>query len=276
MRSCNICNCQCDKAFSALVLGKYSVDYYRCRNCGSMYTDEPFWLKEAYEAPIAVYDTGILQRNIQYAKVILEIMQTLYKSAPTLVDFGGGYGILVRLLRDAGIAAFWSDKYADNIFAKGFEFNEQVQKPLVGVALEVIEHLENPLQWFHSVLGMVDTLIFSTELVQARIDAPNDWWYFLPETGQHVFFASEKALRTIAADKNCTYYAIKGLHIISRDLNIQLKLEGNSTFVRRLASRVDKALQAIMNRRLSRFESLTRSDHFILRERAKKLDQNER
>ena len=38
-----------------------------------------------------------------------------------VLDWGGGDGLLVRLLRDAGLDAYHHDRYADNLYAAGFE-----------------------------------------------------------------------------------------------------------------------------------------------------------
>lgn len=52
-----------ERIFSALLLRSHEVDYYRCPNCGLLQTEEPYWRDEAYRDPIAVSDTGLLQRN---------------------------------------------------------------------------------------------------------------------------------------------------------------------------------------------------------------------
>jgi hypothetical protein len=51
-------------------------------------------------------DTGILSRNQISAKNILGVMALLGNVSGKVVDCtGGGYGILVRLLRDYGVDA---------------------------------------------------------------------------------------------------------------------------------------------------------------------------
>jgi hypothetical protein len=37
------------------------------------------------------------------------------------IDYGGGYGLFVRLMRDAGFDYYWFDKFCDNVLSKGFE-----------------------------------------------------------------------------------------------------------------------------------------------------------
>jgi DNA-directed RNA polymerase subunit RPC12/RpoP len=65
--NCLICGSIVNHAFSALILNKYEVEYYRCPNCSFMFTENPYWLNESYKEPINKSDTGILQRNIDLA-----------------------------------------------------------------------------------------------------------------------------------------------------------------------------------------------------------------
>ena len=43
--NCKICNQEADKIFNALVLYKYNVDYFQCKNCGFAQTEKPIGLK---------------------------------------------------------------------------------------------------------------------------------------------------------------------------------------------------------------------------------------
>ena len=63
--------------FSATILKKYKVHYYYCKNCGMLQTENPYWLKEAYNNVIALSDTGLVSRNISMKKT-LSILLYLY------------------------------------------------------------------------------------------------------------------------------------------------------------------------------------------------------
>jgi len=57
-------------------------------------------------------------------------------------------------------------------------------------AFEVMEHIMDPLKFVKDTLNKfkTKTIIFSTELFK---DTPPDvkkWWYYSPNTGQHVTF----------------------------------------------------------------------------------------
>jgi CO dehydrogenase/acetyl-CoA synthase gamma subunit (corrinoid Fe-S protein) len=67
--NCKICGEAASLAFISKVLNKYDVKYFKCRGCGFLFTEEPFWLSEAYKNPINIYDTGIMTRNIYFSLV---------------------------------------------------------------------------------------------------------------------------------------------------------------------------------------------------------------
>jgi len=56
------------------------------------------------------------------------------------LDYGGGHGVFVRIMRDFGFDFRWSDCYATNIYARGFEGDVHLRHELV-TAFEVFEHL---------------------------------------------------------------------------------------------------------------------------------------
>ncbi len=122
---CKICNSESNEIFSAKILNKHVIKYYHCPVCDFLQTEEPFWLNEAYEAAIGITDTGILKRNHLFAKRSSTIIASFYDTHKKFLDFAGGYGIFVRMMRDLGFDFYWIDPYADNFFAKGFEHDKQ-------------------------------------------------------------------------------------------------------------------------------------------------------
>jgi len=103
----------------ATILNKYDVAYYICPNCGFIQTENPYWLEESYSKAIATADTGIMSRNLQNAPDLLFFMRFI--NGANFLDFGGGHGILTRIMRDYGYNFYHYDKYAENLFANGFE-----------------------------------------------------------------------------------------------------------------------------------------------------------
>ena len=117
--NCRVCNAtNIEKIFSASILGR-SVDYFECKVCDYVQTEAPTWLDEAYSSAINNCDTGIMVRNQANVGLVLATLAALSQINGRVVDCAGGYGILVRLLRDRGVEALWSDPYCKNLLAIG-------------------------------------------------------------------------------------------------------------------------------------------------------------
>ena len=198
--TCKICSKETEKLFDKLVLGKYSITYFQCASCDFIQTEEPFWLQEAYSNAITATDVGLISRNILYSELIPPILELFSKEpSDSFLDFGGGYGMFVRIMRDKGYEFFLEDRYAENLFAKYFElknYNGSRFKALT--SFEVFEHLENPLEEISEMFKLSDNIIFSTELQPYPFETVLDWWYLAPEHGQHIAFYSMKTLRKIS------------------------------------------------------------------------------
>ena len=119
---CRVCKTQLQAIFTSVLLEKYYTQYYQCNHCGYVQTGEPFWLEEAYNIPLNESDTGITMRNFWLRNVAATIIFLLFDHKGKFLDYGGGYGIFVRLMRDTGFNFYWQDKHTENLFAKVFEF----------------------------------------------------------------------------------------------------------------------------------------------------------
>jgi hypothetical protein len=198
---CNICKSDSLPFAKGIVLDKYDIQYYLCGHCGFIQTESPYWLEEAYLSPIATSDIGLIGRNIKLASLCSALIPISYDPSASFLDYGGGNGMLVRMMRDRGFEFYWHDKYALNQFAKGFEVSQEMKFSLV-TAFEVFEHLPRPLDSIADMFRYSDTLIFSTRLLPSWNITPNTWWYFSLDTGQHVSLYSKESLRLIAKEFN--------------------------------------------------------------------------
>lgn len=218
--NCKICVGKSNFLFEANVLQKHLVKYYKCRSCGFIQTEKPYWLSEAYISPIASLDVGLLQRNISLSKQMSKILDTIGNKNSVYIDYGGGYGIFVRLMRDDGFNFYLSDLYAQNLFAKHFELeNAELKKGFTALtAFEVFEHLVDPLEEIEKMFSLSETIIFSTELQpRDNLNDIKDWWYFVPEGGQHVSFYSLNSLIQLKTIFKCHLYSNgSNLHILSK------------------------------------------------------------
>ena len=126
------------------------------------------------------------------------------------LDYGAGYGMFVRMMRDYGFNFYWYDKYCENLFAKTFESKYEHYDILT--AFELFEHLSNPYADIDKIVKLSDSIIFSTELVPNNVPAVKDWWYYSPETRQHISFYTKKALNIIASKYGLNYVGTNTLH----------------------------------------------------------------
>ena len=216
---CNICKNEASILFNDLVLNKYKVDYFKCSNCGFIQTEKPYWLNEAYGNAITDLDIGLVSRNLIYSDLLEKIIKNNFNYKGKFLDYAGGYGLFVRLMRDKGFDFYWEDKYCKNIFAKNFDVHGLKKKNRFDLitAFELFEHLANPINELKKMLKYSDVIIFSTELQpEKKINNANDWWYFAQETGQHISFYSKETLQYIANNNSLFLYSKENLHVLSK------------------------------------------------------------
>lgn len=224
---CKVCNSSTNKLFEKVILNKYSAFYYKCPSCDFMQTDEPIWISEAYSNIITSTDIGLLNRNLYLVKEIKKIIDLCFPNANLMLDYAGGYGVFVRLMRDEGYNFYRYDPYCENIFAKTFDFTDlnQTYFDLV-TAFEVLEHFVDPITEIEKILTYSDNVIFSTVLIPNDSSELVNWWYLATETGQHVAFYSGKTMSYIADKYSRNYYCVNGnLHIFSKTKLNQTQLD---------------------------------------------------
>lgn len=215
--NCRICSSDTKIAFREKVLNKHNVVYYQCNNCGYLFTEEPYWLNEAYESAINISDTGIIYRNTQFSKICSVIIDIYFNRHQKFLDYAGGYGLFTRMMRDIGFDFYWIDKYSENLLSRGFEYNENKKDNFeVVTAFEVFEHFIDPVKELEDILNHSKNIIFSTELLPNPIPKPADWWYYGFTHGQHVSFYTREALSILGKRYDLNFYSMKGIHIFSQ------------------------------------------------------------
>lgn len=192
--ACRLCGADAVHRFSRRVLGRYDVGFHECAGCRSLQTETPYWLGEAYASNLADVDTGAAQRNLNSLAATLAICRLF--SLRDAIDFGGGDGLLCRLLRDHGINCYVQDKYAHTTYAAAFTVPD-FARPQLLLSFEVFEHFAQPDTELAGVFGTSpDMLLVSTCLYTGQTQ---DWTYLEADAGQHVFFYSPQAMHLIAA-----------------------------------------------------------------------------
>lgn len=194
-QNCTICGAVAASYRDVTVRAKHSTSLFACSNCGFVFLSPVFWLEEAYETPITPLDVGYVARNLSAADVIDEVLSGVEHSDQAFVDFGGGHGLLVRLMRDKGFRFHLYDPFSKNLLAWNCEADtSSFGRYRALTALEVFEHIPDPIAGLREMLEFSDCIIFTTELCPNPRPNPEDWWYLGLEHGQHVSFYTERAL----------------------------------------------------------------------------------
>ncbi len=215
-KTCNICGSPMDPIFSACILKKYRIQYFQCSNCRYVCTEDPYWLQESYKYSINITDTGILARNIYLSKITSCILFLFFQRNKKYLDYGGGYGILTRLMRDIGFDFYLYDPYTENLFARGFRYPDNYCGDIELItSYESFEHFSNPLEDLGIIFSISHNVFFSTEILPDPVPKPEEWWYYGLEHGQHISFYSQQTLKTIAESFGLNLYSYNNLHFFT-------------------------------------------------------------
>lgn len=257
---CQICSSSTTFAFSHLVLGKYNVSYFLCSECDLLQTEKPYWLKESYASPINLSDTGYVYRNINFSKKVLSLFVLLFGKNKKYLDYGGGYGVFTRLMRDLGLDYYWMDPLTKNVFAQGFEYTPAHGKIEAQTCFECFEHFAEPMKEIDKMIGITENILFSTDLRPVGHVPDASWHYYGFNHGQHLALYSTKTLRFIAQKKHLYFYTNnRNLHLFTKKphnrLWVKFLMLSNKIFLNKiiglfLKSKTDTDSQTIIQSHL--------------------------
>jgi len=215
--NCRICESISTTFGSARIMGKYFVSYYLCSDCGFIQTEAPYWLHESYSKAINDGDVGLVSRNFTLSCIAQSIIWKFYNPRGHFLDYAGGYGLLVRLMRDAGYDFYWYDRYCDNYFAQGFAISGEKHGLFdLVTAFEVVEHLSNPLEEMREIMAYSRNILFTTEIMPAPPPELDNWWYYGLDHGQHISFFTISALNALARKLSLFLYTDgKSVHLLT-------------------------------------------------------------
>jgi hypothetical protein len=206
-----------------------------------MQTENPYWLKESYLDPISSFDSGIIKRNLLFTKRTSTLLYFFFNYKRSFLDYGGGNGLFVRMMRDVGFDFYWEDKFAENLFSKEFEISTNKSPIELVTSFECFEHFVNPIEEISNLIKKSDGILFSTQLFKNQPPLPEDWWYYNFEAGQHISLYSLKTLKVIAKKFNLNLNSDNlGFHLLSKKkinntifkVLLKFSLMGLSSFVK--------------------------------------------
>lgn len=218
MVKCHICDQETVPFQRGLVLKKHDVQYFRCPACGFIQTESPYWLEEAYSRAINISDVGLVGRNLETARVTKAVIGLFFRDDARFIDYGGGYGLFVRLMRDSGFDFYRYDPICENLFAYGLDVDIPAcpEYELV-TAFEVFEHLTQPGRDIATVARFSENILFTTTLVPEPAPHLDQWWYYGLEHGQHVSLYSLNSLQALARRLGMRLYSNgTNLHLLTR------------------------------------------------------------
>lgn len=194
--ACPVCDSVMDPFDSAVVLQRYDAVYHRCPRCGLVATRETPWLEEAYTHAIHDADSGLLRRNRKLGRLTAAVLRAEGLRGGRYLDWAGGYGVFTELMREKGYDFWHHDDFAEPVFARRFRDEGTGRYDLV-TAFEVFEHLADPRKELARLAERTDHLLFTTELLPSPPPRVGEWWYYLPNVGQHITFHTTESLRLL-------------------------------------------------------------------------------
>ncbi len=212
---CRLCHSPTETAFSRPLMLKYTISYFKCTACGSLQTETPYWLNEAYSKKKEQFDTGKVSRTLINFFILRSFLNIIgIRSADRCADFGGGTGLFTRLMRDIGFNFYSYDKYGSGEFCADYCWEKFDKSAKLVTIFECAEHFENPdIEWDTIFSSSSDYILGSTELYSNQ---NADWNYLAPETGQHIFFYSDAAIAHLASKRGWQAYTVGSYFLLSR------------------------------------------------------------
>jgi 2-polyprenyl-3-methyl-5-hydroxy-6-metoxy-1,4-benzoquinol methylase len=115
---------QSNFVFEKTILNQYTTKYFVCPNCQHCQTEHPHWLDEAYQNAITNLDLGLVNRNEKLIVFLEKLFNIYFPKDIKILDYGSGYGLLLRMLRDRGFDCWGYDSYCESIFDKEHQIKD--------------------------------------------------------------------------------------------------------------------------------------------------------
>jgi Flp pilus assembly protein TadD/SAM-dependent methyltransferase len=199
-----------------LPLAGCPVYYQRCRECGFCFTtafdewDFAAFRQHIYNEDYLLVDPDFVQvRPEGNARLVAEAFAAA-KGAISLLDYGGGSGLLAKRLREQGFSAETYDPFS--------EFNQlPVRRFDLVTCFEVMEHVPDPRETLRTMAGLMEeggVILFSTLVQPKEFEQMGlGWWYAGPRNG-HVSLYTTGALARLFAEFGLKVASFsEGLHV---------------------------------------------------------------
>lgn len=202
-----------------LALSGIPIYYHLCGSCQFCFAPEiARWGKSEFEERIYNDDYILVDpdyRDVRPRANAQSLMATFDERVKLIrhLDYGGGGGLLSRLLNEAG----WQSVSYDPFVQKEVDPSTLGQFDLITV-YEVFEHVPDPvvlIATLASLLAPGGIVLFSTLVTDGRI-VPGQritWWYASPRNG-HISLYSSKSLAVLGAKQGFNFASFsEGFHL---------------------------------------------------------------
>ena len=226
---CKICDANSIFVFTKTIRLRHEVAYFRCESCHFLQTEEPYWLPEVYDTEFDPLDPWQVWRPLSIGMLTENLILHNFNPQGQFLDYGGGKGIFVRVMRDRGFDFYRYDKYHRNLFAPCFDVSERraPQKRFeLATCFEVLEHLVNPLEELTELFSLSDNVFCSTDLQPVGpLDQLQSWHYLGDTGGGHISFFTRESLRFIARKFGSQCYSYGNFHLFTRNRMSRFSLQ---------------------------------------------------
>jgi len=202
-----------------LVLARIPVYYALCNSCGFCFTPDLFaWTLDEFEKRIyndeyVVVDPDYIETRPRTNAASLHSMFAGLAPPIRHLDYGGGNGLLVKLLRESNWDSVSYDPFVDRNTSV-----ERLGKFELITAFEVFEHVPNIQELMSNLRSLLSTsgmVLFSTLVSDGNI-YPNQritWWYASPRNG-HISLFSKHSLAILAQQSGFNFASFsQGFHV---------------------------------------------------------------
>jgi len=170
--------------------------YRKCLDCGHIFVRNCSWISEAYEDGIDVFDQGAVNRSLFTLPIAYGLSKRL---GGMVLDYGGGSGLLARLLRDLGVDAYSFDKYARGSLNPGFHLTTPEvpdSKIELVIAIEVLEHITEINEFIRQIKNWSPSIMLTSTVMHHQQSI--EWEYLDKNHCQHVSVFTRESIERLA------------------------------------------------------------------------------